>query len=117
MRSPRPEAYNACLKWLRESGKGGYRPDGPVDWPIAALTGTDVNVLFAIDRLWALVANADNTDEVLHAIALAARQMQEHLRPMARELAARQLEWSDRGRYWPRVEKYMALAIDSRLVK
>ncbi len=107
MPKPRPEPYNACLRWLRDSGRSGWRPDGIVEWPIAALTGTDVNVLFAVDRLWALMANADNRSEVLHAIALTVRQMQPQLRGMARELAARQLDWSDRARYWPAVERYM----------
>jgi hypothetical protein len=71
---------------------------------LAELTGTDYRALEAIDRAWELLS-VTRADSLLTAIALLAREMQPKMRPLARELAARAMDWGDRERYWPEVER------------
>ncbi len=111
-----PRRADEHLKWL----KGQYdpetcwRPEGVlVDPPLAALTGCDHRALEAIDRLLALHSYCDCPAEVLHAVALAASQMQPKMRPLARELIARNKDWSDRERLWPPID-HMIVSIIAR---
>jgi hypothetical protein len=94
------------LRWLKNiSSPESFRPEGPLDFPLGALTGTDHRALEAIDRLWHLYCSCDHPERVLWAIAYAASEMQVSTRPLARELAAHAREWSDRERLWPLVEE------------
>lgn len=113
-RSPRskPRLRSEHITWLRNvmadrKERGAGHPATPDLPPLAALTGTDSKALEAIDRAWELFAY-ERSDRILHAIALLASSMQESTRPLARELAARQMDWGDRERYWPRVEEMIA---------
>lgn len=106
----KPRRADEHLRWLKAiMGKDSYRPEGPGGLPtLAALTGTDYKALEAIDRLWALYCYCDNQQYVLIAIAYAATQMQESTRPLARELIAHALDWGDRDRLWPQVERMIS---------
>lgn len=97
------------LRWLRAiQGPESFRPDGPALPPLAALTGCDYRALEAIDRLWQLYCYCDHPERVIKAVALAALEMQESTRPLARELIAHAKDWGDRARLWPLVEAEMA---------
>lgn len=101
-----PRRADEHLKWLRSLyAEDTYRPEGRLQDapPLAALTGTDFKALEAIDRAWTLFAYVRSTG-TLRAIALLALEMQPHMRFLARELAARNMDWADRERYWPVVE-------------
>lgn len=105
-----PRRADEHIKWLRSIiGPESFRPEGPGGLPpLAALTGCDYRALEAIDRLWALHSYCDHPGRVLEAIALAASEMQESTRTFARELIAKNKDWNDRERLWPKVELLIA---------
>lgn len=101
-----PRRADEHMKWLRTLyTPETYRPEGKLQNapPLAALTGTDYKALEAVDRAWTLFGYS-RSERVLDAIAFLALEMQPHMRFLARELAARAMDWSDRGRYWPRIQ-------------
>lgn len=105
-----PRRADSHMIWLRAQYKEKtcYRPEGPITAPpLGALTGTDFACLEAIDRMWNALNYADNPECIIRAIALVALEMQKSTRPLAREVIPHSKDWSDRERYWPRVELEM----------
>ncbi len=107
-----PRRADEHLRWLRLVGEGRAadpaHPGNDLRALLPALTGCDYRALEAIDRLWQLYCYCDHPERVIRAIALAAAEMQESTRPLARELVAHAREWSDRDRLWPLVEEAMS---------
>lgn len=90
MRTP-PRRADEHLRWLKAN-----------DHDLGILTGTDYRALEAIDRCWELYSYT-RTDDVLEAIRLLLRELQPKCWHLARELIAKAMDWSDRGRLWPLV--------------
>lgn len=90
--------------WLRLCSRDA---DSPINLPcsLGALTGQDSRALTAIDAAWALYACSDRAGQAgaLAAVRALLPAMQATTRPIARELVARHLDWSDRARLWPEV--------------
>jgi len=84
-RPPTPEH----LKWLRANGHN-----------LAPLTGTDTKALAAVAACWELYAYT-RSERVLKAARELAAEMQDSTRPLARELIAYAMDWSDRDKLWP----------------
>lgn len=91
-REPLPEH----LRWLKARG-----------YSLAPLTGTDLRALAAIAGCWELFCSTKD-ESILRAIGILARFMQHSTLFFARELAAWQMDWDDRDRYWPTIEFYRA---------
>lgn len=69
------------------------------------LTGQDTRALLAIAACWDLYASSDDEGRAaaIGAVQHLLNAMQRKCWPMARELIARSLDWSDRDRLWPQV--------------
>lgn len=70
---------------------------------LGCLTGSDFKALDAIAPLLVLYSYTGHR-LVLRACGLAAAEMQESTRPLAKELIAFVLDWDDRDRLWPQIE-------------
>jgi len=69
---------------------------------LGALTGQDTRALEAVAACWELYASSDGDGQrgALAAVRALLPAMQVHVRPFARELIARSLDWHDRPRLW-----------------
>ncbi len=76
---------------------------------LAPLTGTDHKALAAIADALTLYSYCGR-ENVLVAVALLAGEMQGSTRPLARELIAYAMDWGDRERLWPTIEKHIGVA-------
>lgn len=105
-----PRRADEHLRWLRAqcANDNGWRPGGPLNISLAGLTGTDVAMLEAIDRLWHAHLHAVRPRDICKAVAVCCCEMQVKYLPLARELIARAMDWGDRDRLWPVVEAFMA---------
>jgi hypothetical protein len=86
-----PERADEPLRWLRAQGHD-----------LAPLTGTDTKALLAVAAAWRLYAYT-RSDNLIFAIQLLLAEMQASTVHLARDLIAREMDWSDRDRLWPRV--------------
>lgn len=79
-------------QWLRANGHD-----------LAPLTGQDARALHAIAACWELYACSDDAGALaaLDAVRSLLPAMQDKCRPLARELIAYAMDWSDRERLWP----------------
>ena len=103
-------AKETWAKWLRACLR---KPSNPVRVALpggvptlGALTGQDKRALDAISACWELYSSSDDAGQhaALHAIRGLLAALQPQCRPLARELIAYSLDWSDRGRLWPFVQ-------------
>lgn len=83
------------LGWLKANGHS-----------LAPLTGQDRRALAAIDACWQLLAMSDEDGRAggIEAVKALLPALQEKCWPLARELIARAMDWSDRDRLWPLVQ-------------
>lgn len=80
---------------------------------LAFLTGTDFKALAAVAALVELYAYTGHLS-ALRAAGVAVAEMQASARPLARELIAFVMDWGDRERLWPHVERGIAEAMLAR---
>lgn len=78
-------------QWLKANGHD-----------LAPVTGTDSRALAALEQMWELYAYTRSAD-ILKAIALVLRRMQETTRHLGIELAAKAMDWTDRDALGPMV--------------
>lgn len=83
-----------ALRWLAAN-----------DHDLAPLTGQDRRALDAFAHLIELytVADVEGQRAALDAMTATVRAMQEHTRPLCRELIAWAMNWDDRGPVWARI--------------
>jgi len=94
--------------WLRTRIKDNYARPGDIPLPpLGALTGQDARCLSAIAACWELYAGSDEDggQAALAAVQALLPGMQEKCRPFARELIAFALDWTDREKLWPLVQR------------
>lgn len=72
---------------------------------LAPLTGTDVRALNAFVACLELVCYCDSQEHALGAASMVLHEMQPSTRWIARELIPFVLDWGDRERLWPSLEK------------
>lgn len=93
-------------EWLVDCSEDPSSPAKIPPGSLGAITGQDARALGAIDACWNLLAYCDETGvrAVLAAVRALLPAVQPQCRFFARELIARNLDWSDRARYWPKVQ-------------
>lgn len=89
-----------CRAVERESKSNPNHPSRLRSGCLAPLTGTDVRVLNAFVPMLKLYAYTGSED-LLGAMMLLLKEMQESTRWIARELIPFVMEWSDREKLWP----------------
>jgi len=87
-------------QWTRECAKDPSSPSKLRKGSLAALTGTDVDVLDAFVPILELYARTENK-RVLEAATIVLDEMQRSTRWIAKELIPFVLDWGDRERLWP----------------
>lgn len=87
-------------QWCRVVERDPNTPSKLRKGSLAPLTGTDVRVLNAFVPTLKLYAYTGNED-LLGAMMLLLKEMQESTRWIARELIPFVMEWSDREKLWP----------------
>jgi len=80
------------LEWLDANGHG-----------LAPLTGTDTRALKAIAQCWEVYAYT-RQDSVLVAVCALLQSLQPKCWPLAKELIARSMDWSDRDPVWKKTQ-------------
>lgn len=90
MSRPKPSCGNVG-PWLRANGHN-----------TSAMTGQDSRALLAIAHCWELLASCDDDGRraAIGAVRHLLNGMQRKCWPLARELVAKSLDWSDRERIW-----------------
>lgn len=91
------------IAWLRACSRDPSSPARVTRGDLAALTGTDTRVLNAVAECWRVYAYSRPDYAALRAAAALLPLMQKHTRPLARELIAWAMDWSDRDRVWAMV--------------
>lgn len=78
-----------AVRWLRANGHD-----------LAGLTGQDARALAAVAHCWELYSVADDAGQhaVIDAVGALLAGMQRKYRPLAFELVAHAMDWSDRDR-------------------
>jgi hypothetical protein len=89
-------------QWSRECARDPSSPSKIRKGALAALTGTDVDVLDAFVPCLELYARTGN-ERVLEAARIVLLEMQPSTRWIARELIAFVMCWDDRERLWPQI--------------
>lgn len=87
-------------QWCRAVERDPHTPSRLRKGSLAALTGTDVRALDAFVPTLKLYAYTGSED-LLGAMMLLLKEMQESTRWIARELIPFVMEWSDREKLWP----------------
>lgn len=93
----KPEARCAdAFEWMREQ-----------KLPTSELTGQDLRALKSVAHAWEVYSVGDEMTKraALHAVAALLTTIQPKCRPLARELIAWAMDWNDRERIWPLVER------------